>query len=159
MSTMLYQLALVAHVVGITIMAGTTFIDFITFRTFWKTFLTDQSRSRVLENYLHKLQRFLGIGMLVILTSGVLMMVKLHEVWGAQLWFRIKMGVLLLIIINGLGLRRFLGLRLRKLLVQVASGNFTSGDFEGVKRNFTIIQGIQLFLFVTIYVLSVFKFN
>jgi hypothetical protein len=159
MSTTLYQMALVAHVIGITIMAGTTFIDFITFRIFWKSFQTDKAKGLLMESYLGNLQRFLGIGMLVILISGVLMMVKLHQVWGAQLWFRIKMGVLLLIIINGLGLRRRLGSRLKKVLAQDTSGIAFSADFGGVKRNFITIQVIQMLLFVTIYVLSVFKFN
>src|SRR6476469_8670985 len=116
MSTTLYSIALVTHIVDITIMAGTTFIDFITFRVFCKVFETNKDKGLVLESYLHKLQRFLGIGMLVILVSGVAMMIKLHEVWGAQLWFRIKMGVLLLIIINGLGLRRMVGSKLKKIV-------------------------------------------
>ena len=124
MSTTFYNIALVAHVVGITIMAGTTFIDFVTFRIFLKFFNADKIKGFVMEGYLYKLQRFLGIGMLVILASGVTMMVKLHEVWGAQLWFRIKMGVLLLIIINGLGLRRMLGSKLKKILAEDLSMEF-----------------------------------
>lgn len=159
MSTTLYQLALVGHVIGITIMAGASFIDFISFRALWSAFRTDYAKALVLENYLSKLQRFLGIGMLVILSSGVLMMVKLHEVWGAQLWFRIKMGVLLLIVINGLGLRRILGSKLKKVLVQATPANAANEDYRRIKRNFSTVQVVQMFLFVTIYVLSVFKFN
>lgn len=34
MSATLYDIALVTHIVGINIMAGTAFIDFITFRIF-----------------------------------------------------------------------------------------------------------------------------
>jgi hypothetical protein len=120
MSATFYNIALVTHIVGITIMAGTTFIDFVTFRAFCSVFKTDKDKSSVLENYLYKLQRFLGIGMLLILASGIMMMVKLHEVWGAQLWFRIKMVVLLLIIINGLGLRRMVGSKLKSVLANQA---------------------------------------
>jgi hypothetical protein len=131
MSATLYHIALVTHIVGITIMAGTTFIDFITFRVFCKVFEKDKDKGLVLENYLHKLQRFLGIGMLVILVSGVAMMIKLHEVWGAQLWFRIKMGVLLLIIINGLGLRRMVGSKLKKIV----ANNSVAENWNKVKRS------------------------
>jgi hypothetical protein len=155
MSITLYNVALVTHIVGITIMAGTTFIDFITFRVFCKVFERDKDKGLVLENYLRKLQRFLGIGMLVILVSGVAMMIKLHEVWGEQLWFRIKMGVLLLIIINGLGLRRMVGSKLKKIV----ANNSVAGNWSKVKRRFTTVQLIQMLLFVIIYVLSVFKFN
>ena len=100
MSATFYNAALVLHIVGITMMAGTSFIDYITFRFFYKTYATDTAKGLVLESYLYNLQRFLGIGMLLILASGITMMVKLHDVWGAQLWFRIKMGLLLLVIIN-----------------------------------------------------------
>jgi len=159
MSAAVYQMALVAHVVGITIMAGTTFIDFITFKTFLKAYRTDRANSLLLENYLYRLQRFLGIGMLVILASGVLMMVRLHGVWGVQLWFRIKMIILLLIIINGLGLRRVLGSRLKKLLTREIPAKSATAEFNGIKWRFSVVQVIQMLLFVTIYVLSVFKFN
>ena len=155
MSTTLYNIALVTHIVGITIMAGTAFVDFITFRFFCKVFETDKDKGLVLENFLHKLQRFLGIGMLVILVSGVVMMIKLHEVWGAQLWFRIKMGVLLLIIIDGLGLRRMVGSKLKK----VVASNAVAENWNKVKRSFTAVQLIQMLLFIIIYVLSVFRFN
>lgn len=159
MSTTFYNIALVAHVVGITIMAGTTFIDFVTFRIFWKFFKADKVKGLVMEGYLNKLQRFMGIGMLVILVSGVLMMVKLHEVWGAQIWFRIKMGVLVLIIINGLGLRRMLGTQLKKVLAEDLSIISIDEKFRGIRRKFTTVQAIQMYLFVIIFVLSVFKFN
>jgi hypothetical protein len=158
MTATFYNIALVTHIVGITIMAGTTFIDFITFRAFCKVIKADKDKGLVLENYLYRLQRFLGIGMLIILASGVTMMVKLHEVWGAQLWFRIKMGVLLLIIINGLGLRRMMGSGLRKNLPRFLSNNFLDRQWNSLKINFTIVQVIQMLLFIIIYVLSVFKF-
>ncbi len=155
MGTVFYNIALVTHVIGITVMAGTTFIDFITFKAFSKTFKTDKDKSLILENYLYRLQRFLGMGMLLILVSGVAMMVKLHDVWGAQLWFRIKMGVLLLVIINGLGFRRMIGSKLKKLLVNSSGAK----NWNSVKRNFTIVQVIQMLLFIIIYILNVFKFN
>ena len=158
MSTAFYHAALVLHIIGITMMAGTAFIDFITFRAFSKAYGTDTGKSLVLGGYLNQLQRFLGIGMLLILVSGITMMAKLHEVWGAQLWFRIKMILLLLTIFNGLGFRRALGVRLGKI-----TGNSTSGTgndkWNNIKRSFTLVQAIQLLLFLVIYILSVFKFN
>lgn len=159
MSVTFYNAALVLHIVGLTIMAGTTFIDFIAFRAFSKAYPADSVQSVVLENYLYRLQRFLGIGMLLILISGITMMAKLHEVWGAQLWFRIKMGVLLLIIINGLGLRRMLGTRLKKIIANDTSAIVASEKWSSIKKNFTIVQIAQMLLFIIIYTLSVFKFN
>ena len=159
MSATFYNAALVLHIVGITMMAGTSFIDYITFRFFYKTYATDTAKGLVLESYLYNLQRFLGIGMLLILGSGITMMVKLHDVWGAQLWFRIKMGLLLLVIINGLGLRRMLGLQLRKTLSNGTAAIVMGEKWNTIKRNFAMVQFIQILLFITIFILSVFKFN
>ncbi len=159
MEHIIYSLALVAHVAGITIMAGTTFMDYITFKQFWKLYRTDEVRGIVVENILYKLQRFLGIGMAVILSSGVLMMAYLHQVWGEQIWFRIKMVILLLIIINGLGVRRSLGNKLRKLLAQGPSFKGFEKKLSGIRTNFSVVYALQMMFFLIIFVLSVFKFN
>ncbi|MEH6305896.1 hypothetical protein RYH73_09605 [Olivibacter sp. CPCC 100613] len=158
MSVTLYNSALVLHIIGITVMAGTTFIDFITTQAFYRLYSSNRSESFVLENYLQKLQRFLGIGMLLLLISGITMMVKLHELWGAQLWFRIKMVLLLIIIFNGLGLRRRLGNELRRWMTDNTSVA-TKEQRPRAIRNLTWVQVIQLILFLVVFVLSAFKFN
>lgn len=140
-------------------MAGTTFIDYVAFKAFGKVFQVNNNKALVLGSYLYKLQQFLGIGMLIILISGVMMMVQLHEIWGAQLWFRIKMGILLLIIINGLGLRRMVGAKLNMVLAEDLSGSSVEGKWNAVKRKFNMVEYIQMLMFIIIYVLSVFKFN
>ena len=156
---MIYNAAIVLHIVGITLMAGTSFLDFITFRAFANQYVVDNGKGLVLERYLYKLQRFLGIGMLLILVSGITMMAKMHEVWGAKLLFRIKMGLLLLVILNGLGLRSRMGKRLRKMTAPSAAVNAEDERWTRLKRSFAGIQLIQLFLFLLIFTLSVFKFN
>jgi len=159
MAHTIYNIALVAHIVGITIMAGTTFIDFITFKQFWKIFSDDKAKSLVIEDILYKLQRFMGIGMLVIIISGVLMMVYLHQVWGQQIWFRVKMGILVFIIINGLVIRRRMGSGLKKLLTEGSSDSRFNAKLSGLRRNITTVHLFQMLFFTIIFVLSVFKFN
>ena len=155
MNPTIYNAALVIHMVGITIMAGTTFLDFFTFRVFRAAFLANDGRQFAMAGYLNSLQKFLGIGMLVILASGVAMMVELHQVWGVQLWFRVKMAVLLLIIINGLGARRAIGKRLSQALTD---GSLKT-HWRAANWNFNLVQLIQMLFFLIIYVLSIFKFN
>jgi putative copper export protein len=156
--SMFYNSFLVLHIVGITVMAGTTFIDLLLFRSFRQTLHTDYGKSVILHDSLSKLQRFMGIGMLLILISGVAMMIKFHQVWGVQMWFRIKMGVLLLIIINGLAFRRMLGARLKNWLIDSTPQSLDERRLP-IFRRLVLIQVIQLVLFVIIYTLSVFKFN
>lgn len=158
MNIALYNSFLVLHVIGITVMAGTSFIDYLTFRSLKKALEIDTGTSRVIADNLDKLQRYLGIGMLLILVSGIGMMVKLHEAWGAQIWFKIKMGILLIIIINGLGLRRMLGAKLKRALAAPLPAGSKSG-IEAVSSGFMVVQTLQLLLFIVIYTLSIFKFN
>jgi len=158
MNLPVYNIALVTHIVGITLMAGATFIDFIVFQLFWKAYPSDKTKSIVIEDMLHRLQRFMGIGMLVILVSGVVMMAYLHEVWGQQIWFRVKMGVLVLVIINGLGIRRRMGSKLKRLLTEESLPDF-DGKRSMLKRNITLVHAFQLLFFLIMFTLSVFKFN
>lgn len=158
MNQHIYSATLVVHVVGITLMAGTAFIDLFTFRYFWKRYAEDKEQGLVVENITFGLQRFMGVGMLLILLSGIGMMAYLHQVWGQQLWFRIKMAVLVLIIVNGLGLRRALGNKLRRILGADATTDVAL-PLAKVKARMTMIQYLQLLLFIVIFTLSVFKFN
>ena len=113
----------------------------------------------MLEDTLHRLQKFMGFGMLLIIISGIIMMFYLHQVWGQQLWFRVKMGLLLLIIINGLGLRRALGNKLKKQLNSFGGDGDLTHVRPALKKNITTVLVTQLFFFIIIFVLSVFKFT
>jgi hypothetical protein len=158
MNIPVYNIALVAHIIGITLMAGATFIDFMIFKLFWKVYPSDKAKGMVIGDTLYTLQRFMGIGMLVILVSGVAMMVYLHQVWGQQIWFRVKMGMLVLIIVNGFGVRGRTGSTLKKLLAEGSSPNFEA-KLSNLKRKLTLAQPFQLLFFLIIFILSVFKFN
>ncbi|MES2130814.1 MAG: hypothetical protein V4506_00610 [Bacteroidota bacterium] len=158
MDKTIYNIALVVHIIGITIMAGATLIDFVTFQRFWKILPSNKASCLVLADFLYRLQRFLGIGMLIIISSGIGMMVFLHQVWGQQIWFRVKFGILILIIINGLAIRRRLGNKLKKLLADETRLDNTLA-LSKLKGNITLGHIFQILFFVVIYILSVFKFN
>ncbi len=65
------------------------------------------------------------------------------------------MAVLLLIIINGLDIRRAIGKRLDQAL---NDGSLVK-RWPATGRNFMLVQLIQMLFFLIIYVLSIFKFN
>ncbi|CAL1517463.1 hypothetical protein [Chitinophaga sp. MM2321] len=158
MNLNIYHIALVGHIVGITMMAGTTFVDFIAFKQSGKVFASDKTKSPAMEDMLSGLQKIIGIGMLLILISGILMMVYMHQVWGEQTWFRVKMGILLLIIINGI-IRRRMGTGWKKLLAGTPSDPGFDTKLSRMKSNITTVQVLQLLFFLVIFTLSVFKFN
>lgn len=159
MNSILYNLFLILHITGITTMAGATLIDYLGFKHFWKTFSTDLTKAMVQEQAISKLQKLMGFGMLLILISGIGMMFFMHTVYGQQTWMKIKIFLVLIIIINGLGIRRRLGSRLTKLLTEINPVEKINEGIPKLRSKLNAVGIIQLFLFLIVFILSVFKFN
>jgi hypothetical protein len=79
-----------------------------------------------------------------------------REAVTSMLWFRVKMILVVLVVLNGVAMARPSTLKLRKLLLQDGAGN--SAPIEGVRRRLTNIYVSQIILFLIIFILSVFKF-
>lgn len=158
-SQFFYHTALVTHIIGLTMMAGTTLISYITGKHFWKEYTLDKAKGMTVIQTLSKFQKFNGIGILLLIASGVTMMGITHGIFGEQVWFRIKFGLVLIVIINGIGVGRRLGGKLRNALkVTTAEGSITPQLLK-IKSNMQLFYTIQIALFATIFILSVFKFN
>jgi hypothetical protein len=153
----IYNAALVLHIVGIIAMAGTTFMDYLGFKQYWKL-VSVPGKSDIMKNLLSGYQRIMGIGMLVIILSGVLMMLYVHTIYGPQVWFRIKIGILLLVIMNILLVRRSL---VSKLWNGTAheGGTVLTGKTSVLKSRIRLFHLVQMGFFIAIFVLSIFKFN
>jgi uncharacterized membrane protein len=153
----MYPLFLTLHLTALTVMAGTTLIDYIAYQTFWKLFDQKNEVPIDLLQLMNKLPRFLGIGAAVIITTGIGMMVLTHGVYGEQLWFRIKFGLVVLIVLNGLLVGRGQGMKLRKLLNEDIAD--VTGKIGRVRITLNRFHLMQLTMFLAIIFLSVFKFN
>ncbi|MGF7080997.1 hypothetical protein [Mucilaginibacter sp. UYCu711] len=154
---MLYHLFLTLHLAALIVMAGTTLIDYIAYQTFWKLFDQKKEVPTDLLQLMNKLPRLLGIGAAVIITTGIGMMALTNGVFGEQLWFRIKFGLVVLIILNGLLAGRGQGIKLRKLLNEDIAD--VTGQISRVRVNLSRFHLMQLAMFLAIIFLSVFKFN
>ncbi len=152
----LYKAILVIHITGITIMAGATFADFVLFRRLLRSIRHEDHKAQFLREVFGVFQIMMGIGMLVILISGVGMMAYLHMVWGQQTWFRVKMVLLIFVIVNGLGFRRMLGAGLLKL---ISADQTQAPQVALYERRMYLVQYVQMLLFLVMFCLSVFKFN
>ena len=155
----IYHTALATHITGITMMAGTTLMDYVIFKQIWKQYWADKAKALAISEALVKLQIVFGSGFLLLLISGITMMYLTHGVFGEQLWFRIKFGLILLIMINGIGFGRRLGVRLRKILPEEISGINVSDKILKIRDNMNVFHITQLAIFLAIFILSVFKFN
>ena len=147
---------LVLHLAALVLMAGTTLVDYLAYASFWK-FAGEGNRPEALLNMMARLPRVAGIGAAVLITSGIGMMAITHGVFGEQLWFRIKFGLVLLVILNSLLIGRRQGLKLRNL--PAAGGLVFTAEVARIKSRIKTFHRLQLLLFLLIIFLSVFKFN
>ena len=154
-----YHLALVIHIIGFTMMAGITLADFVTTKQFWKQYANDKPKAIAINSAMSKFPKFFGIGIILLILSGIIMMAITNGAFGEQTWFRIKFALIILIIVNGLAIGRRQGTRLRKLLLPGTPDENTNVKFLKVKSTLNWFHITQITLFTMIFVLSVFKFN
>lgn len=152
---MLLHFFLLFHIVAITLMAGGTVVDFIQTRKFWIFYARDPQQGMLVRKMSDKLPLLIIAGLILLLLSGIGMMAATHGVYGEMLWFRIKIALVLLVILNGIVIGRRLNVRLMRLLN--ASGS--ADELNRVKRNLNLFHISQLTLFFIIFFLSAFKFN
>jgi hypothetical protein len=152
----LLQVCLVLHITGIVLLGGTTLVNYIISMQFWSCVETDRNKAIVINSTTLTFEKITRIGGLLTILSGIGMVAILHGVVGAQLWFRIKMILLLLIILNALLFARPQNTKLNKLLL---SGNQTGTQLRPIKSKMDLYYAIQLMLLFTIFILSVFRFD
>lgn len=155
----IYRLALITHLAGLTMVAGTTLLDYIVTRQFWKQFSNNQSEGTAVLKSISRFPIVFGIGFLFLIISGVYMMYITNGAYGEQVWFRVKFGLILLIILNGVAFGRRQGLKLRKILSSETPEGGIEPTLLKVKGNLNWFHFSQLVFFLCILTLSVFKFN
>jgi hypothetical protein len=155
---MLFNASLWVHIIGITLLAGTTVVDFLLTRKFWVIYARDRQEGILVRKMSDRLPLLIGVGMLLLLLSGVGMMVVFHSVFGAMLWFRIKIVLVLLVLLNGV-LGRRQGAKLNRLLMTSVSQPADERSLDRTRKNMNLFHIIQLTLLLVIFFLSAFKFN
>jgi len=153
----LLQSVLTLHLIGLVIMAGTTIVDYVTFKTFWNLFEQEKEKSRSLLQVMSRFSRLIGIGAAVLILTGLGMMVITGGVFGEQWWFRIKFALVILLVLNGVFIGRRQGSRLRKLIVDC--GFDLTRQTIRIRSNLNRFYLTQLAIFLVIIFLSIFKFN
>lgn len=145
------------HLVGLVIVAGSTFIDYFFYRRFWKQYILDRGKGVVIMQTIGSMPVFTAIGGVLLILSGVGMMILTRGVFDQFTWFRIKMIILVLLILN----IALIGRRNLKILrsAVVGTGETSPEGLLILKRNISGFQLVQMGFLVLIILLSVFKFN
>ncbi|MDP4251931.1 MAG: hypothetical protein Q8918_17665 [Bacteroidota bacterium] len=155
--TYLLPALLSVHLIALILMAGTTLVDFITLRSFWRLFEKQKEKGSGLLEATASYARMIGIGAALLIFTGIGMMFITHGVFGEQLWFRIKFAFVLLLVANGIFVGRRLGLRLRKTVAETDLTN--PNRISQLRKNLYRFHISQLLIFTIIIFLSIFKFN
>lgn len=153
----LLQISLILHLTGLTLMAGTTVADYITFKTFSSRMESEKESPIHLLELMAKLSILLGIGAALLVTSGIGLMFCTAGVFAHMIWFKIKMILLLVLILNGFLVKARQESKLKKNII----GN-TLPLSEQVKSaivRLKIFYVVQMGVFFIIIILAVFKFN
>ena len=164
----LFQIALITHIVGITLMAGTTLVEYLLTKHFWKLYASDRSRAITSNEDGFNFHLVVNIGIVLLILSGVTMLVIFQGVFAKQIWFQIKIGLIIIIAINGSLFGRKQDAKLKRL-ISLEKLSFLQDDSRGqenrrddlmkVKNRLDLFYVSQLLMFLTIFTLSVFKFN
>jgi hypothetical protein len=152
---MTLNLWLVLHLTGLTMMAGAILADFSLSLRLNKYLYTDKGRAQILLEGSAGLVPIISAGALLLILSGTAMTIYLKDAVTTMSWFRIKMPLVALLVINGAAIARPAGMRLRQLLSQPAA---TETQITRLRNRLRAFYILQLFLFMGVFILSVFKF-
>ena len=98
----LRQVLLVMHLSGLVLMAGTTVIELVVFRTFISLLKTTGKASIGLSRLMSIFGRILLAGGVLLALSGIGLTLITGGVFLHQLWLQVKLALILLLPLNGL---------------------------------------------------------
>lgn len=151
------RVLMVLHIIGIVIMAGTTMIDYLTFKTFWKLADQGDARSVSLIPLMAKYGAFIRTGGIIIILTGIAMLGL--EKGGSlnQFWFKVKLFLVFLLLLNGIFVGNTQGHKFRDAVTANAS-DFMQHTMH-IRESLNRFYPIQLTLFFLIVSISMIRFD
>jgi len=148
---LLVRFGLFFHLAGIATMVGTTVAGMSAHWQFRRLLLTEKEKALIVLKATDRYPSLQGAGAITLLAGAILMMIGYQGMVMQLLWFKIKLIVISLIILNQV----FIGLALvRRFRRQTEPAEMRSS----VSR-LTVFNAVQLTFFGVIFLLSTFKFS
>ena len=151
------QVLLVLHLSGLVLMAGTTVSEFVAFRLFVSLLNSENKASMGLFSLLSGLGRVLLAGGVLLVVSGIGLMALTEGIYVQQRWLQVKLGLILLLPLNGLLVGSPQMKRLRNSLF--AEGGGPGLPIQPAVTRLTRFHLVQLVVFLAIIILAIFKFS
>ncbi|HEY4289555.1 MAG TPA: hypothetical protein VGN00_20785 [Puia sp.] len=150
------NLDLVLHITGFTMMAGTILADFAISRRLDKYILSDRPKAITILDTTSGFARLIGIGAGLLILTGIGMVSIFKGGVTQMLWFKIKMVLVLLVILNGTLILQRGSKSLKTLLL--SDDPRSTPRITALKARLTIFHSLELLLFFIIFVLSILRF-
>lgn len=148
-----YLIFLVLHLTAFALFTGTLIANLINNNQLWQYSEKDLTITKALFKTTDKYNRIMAASLGIALVMGILMMTQMHKVYGAQLWLRVKIALVLIIIVVRIFYSRNIN-QLKKRLVSEATSSITD-----LKKKISLFQLVQVVLVAGIIILSVCRFN
>ena len=153
---LLLNTGLVLHICCITLMVGMTIAGFTTYRQLFILLAKDKNNASPLIATAGLFSKLQMVGGLLIVVGGVMMMIAFHGLITGQLWFKIKLSLLLLLILNMPLIFRPGSILLRRFL---DAADPEQADLAKARQLLNRFHIVQFLIFLGIFILSVFRFN
>lgn len=98
----LFNLGLVCHITGIAMMVGGVLANFVAMAQLWKFLPAEKGKAQVIAKAIARFPIVQGLGGFLIISGGVMMMIFFHGLPMHQAWFKVKLILLLLLILNAI---------------------------------------------------------
>ena len=154
----LYNIAKILHVIGFTTAIGTTVTMLAVYNRMWKLYHNNPVQGMAALRSIEGLQRAAMDGILLAIVAGITMLAIIHWSFFSFLWFHIKLTVIFAILIIGFTYGRMNMKKLHALISGEQQETINDQMVSKLRRNLNSYMIIELILFVTIIVLSVFRF-
>ena len=152
----LLNISLALHLIGLSMSIGVAFTKYLFFNNNFAFSELDHPKWKLTIAAARRLTRFLGIGMGLAILSGVAMMHLAYSAFMVQLWFQLKIALLLVIILLGvLSMRNESKV---KQLLKVES-NVDQRAFKKFATRIKLLASLQLGFFIVIIIFASFRFS
>jgi len=153
---LLFNTGLILHLCGISLMVGTTVAGFVTFRRVFAALNENEGGVTGLMKAAKAFSKWQALGGLFILLGGICMMIALQGLVMEQLWFKIKLVSLVLLVFNVPVTFRP---GIARLHLFLSAGQANPSDMIKAGKLLNIFYFVQFLLILNIFILSVFRFN
>jgi uncharacterized membrane protein len=153
MMNLLLRILLIVHVCGLAVMAGTTVVDYFTFKIFCNMIDAGDNQAQGLLPVMARFGGLVRMGAGALLLSGVTM-VAIKSAWWDEVWFKVKLGLVILLVLNGMFVGNSLGVKFRNMALNSCT---LVQKGTGINTNLNRFYLVQLILFILIIFVSVIR--